>query len=68
MFLIRIASKNEKMFDGTFCKYTGSNYTIELKEDAETCHAKPFPFPKIQNSTLKKEFDRLFQIVVLKKS
>ena len=29
------------MFDGTLSKYIGSDYTIELKEDA-----KPFPIPK----------------------
>ena len=29
------------MFDGTLGKYTGSDYTIELKEDAKPYHAKP---------------------------
>ena len=45
------------MFDGTIEKYTGSNYIIELKEDAKPYHAKPyhakpFPIPKIQTPTL----------------
>ena len=43
------------MFDGTLGKYTGSYYTIELKEDAKSSHTKPFPCPKIHDLTLKKE-------------
>ena len=31
------------MFDGTLGKYIGSDYTIELKEDAKPYHDKPFP-------------------------
>ena len=31
--LLEFLQKYEKIFDGTFGKYTGSNYTIELKED-----------------------------------
>ena len=33
------------MFDGTLGKYTGSDYTIELKDDARAYHAKPFLMP-----------------------
>ena len=55
------------MFDGTLGKYTGSNDTIELKEDAKPYHAKPFPIPKIHEPTLKKDIDRLIKIGVLKK-
>ena len=41
------------MFDATLGKYTGSNYTIKLKEDA-----KPFPIPKIHElSLIKKSID-----------
>ena len=43
-----------KMFGGTLRKYTGSNYTIELKEDV-----RPFPIPNIYKPTLKKEVHRL---------
>ena len=35
------------MFDGTLGIYTGSDYTIEFKQDAKPYHAKPFPIPKI---------------------
>ena len=41
------------MFDGTLGKYTGSDYTIELQENAKTYHVKlyhanPFLIPNIQ--------------------
>ena len=39
--LLELLRKYEKMFR----KYTGSDYTIELKEDAKPYHAKPFPIP-----------------------
>ena len=55
------------MFDGTFRKYIGSNYTIELKEDAKPYHTKPFPFPKTHEPTLKEEVNRLIKIGLLKK-
>ena len=51
----------------TLGKYTGSNYAIELKEDAKPYHAKPFPIPKIFKLTLKKKVNRLIKIGVLKK-
>ena len=58
----KLFQKYGDMFDGTLGKYTGSNYTIELKEDV-----KPFPILKIHKLTLKKEVDRLVKIGVLKK-
>ena len=54
------------MFDGTLGKHTGSNFTIEFKENAKPYHAKPFPIPKIHEPTLKKEVTRLIKIGVLK--
>ena len=45
------------MFDGTLGKYTGSNYTVKLKEDAKPYHVKCFPIPKLHEPTLKKEVD-----------
>ena len=59
--------KDEKMVDGTLCKYTGSDYTIELKEDTKSYYAKPFPIPKIHEPTLKKKVNRLIKFGVLKK-
>ena len=55
------------MFGWSLGKDIGSNYTIELKEDAKNNYAKAFPIPKIHEPTLKKEVDRLIKIEVLKK-
>ena len=55
------------MFDGTLGNYTGSTYKIELKEKVAPYHAKPFPIPKVHETTLKKEVERLVKIGVLKK-
>ena len=52
---------------GDLCKYTGSNYTIGLKEDVKPYHAKPFPIPTTQEPTLKQEINRLIKIGVSKK-
>ena len=54
------------MLDRTMGNYTGSNYTIELKQNAKLYHEKPFPIPKIHNPTLKKELDSFIKIQVLK--
>ena len=54
--LLQLLQKYKKKFDGTLGKYTGSGYTIELKENA-----KPFPIPKIYEPTLKKEVNRLIK-------
>ena len=45
--------KHKKMFDGILGKHTGSDNTIELKEDAKPYHAKPFLFRKISNQLVK---------------
>ena len=65
--LLELFQKYEKMFDGTLCKYTGSNYATEVKEDAKPCHTKPFSIPKPHEPTLEKEVNRLIKIRVLKK-
>ena len=36
----------EEMFDETLGKYTGSDYIIDLKENAKPYHAKPFIYTK----------------------
>ena len=65
--LLQLLQKNTEMFDGTLGNYLGSNYTIELKEDAKPYHDKPFPIPKIQEPALKKEVDRQIKIGFLMK-
>ena len=66
--LLELLQNHEEMFDGTYGKYIGSDYAIELKEDAKSYHAKPFPIPNSHEPTLKKEVNRLIKIGVLKKS
>ena len=50
------------MFDKTLGKYTGSDNTIELKEDAKPFYAKPISIPINHKLTLNK----LIKIRVLK--
>ena len=48
-YLLKLLQKYKNTFDRTLGKYhTGSNYTIELKEDS-----KPFPIPKFHELTKK---------------
>ena len=49
------------MFYGTLGKYTGSDYTIELKEDAKPYHSKPFRIPNIHEPIFKKEVDKILK-------
>ena len=50
------------MFDATLDKYTGSNYKIELKEDAKPYYAKPFSISKIHEPDLTKEVNTSIKI------
>ena len=65
--LLELLQKYEEMFDGTLAKYTCSDYTIGLKEDAKPYRVKPFPILTIHKPTLKKEGNRLIKIGILKK-
>ena len=51
----------------TLVKYRGSDYTIELKEDAKRYLSKLFSNTKINKPTIKKEVNILIKIGVLKK-
>ena len=52
------------MFDGTLGKYTGSSYTIELKQCVKQYQSKQFSIPKTHELTLKNEVNRLIKIGV----
>ena len=56
--LLELLQKYEDMLNGILGKYTGSDYTIELKEGAETYHAKPFPISQIHKQTFNKKENR----------
>ena len=43
--LLELLQKYEKIFEETLGKHTGSDYMIELKEDAKPYHVKPFATP-----------------------
>ncbi len=62
-----LLGKYESLFDGTLGKWQGEPYDIQLKENVQPYHAKPFPIPRIHETTLKMEVDRLVNIGVLKK-
>ena len=55
------------MFDGTLGYYTSTEYNIELLEETQPHHAKPYPIPKVHEETLKTEANRLESKGVLKK-
>ena len=52
---------------GTLGRWTGDPVDIELKPDAQPCHARPYPVPKCHQDTLRNEVGRLVEIGVLKK-
>ena len=45
----------------------GKPYDIKLKPDAEPCHGKPFPVPRIHELMFKQELDRLEYLEVINK-
>jgi transposase InsO family protein len=65
--LYKLLKKNEDLFDGTLGTFTGDPYDIQLKENVEPHHSRPFPVPKIHELTLKSELDRLCNLGVLKR-
>ena len=65
--LNRLLTDYESLFDGTLGRWTGDPYKIQLKDNVEPYHAKPFPVPHAYEATLKTEIERLVKIGVLKK-
>ena len=64
--LLKLLQKYQRISYVTLAKCKGSDHNIEFKEDVEPYHAEPFPLPKTQEPTLKKEVDRIIWIGVLK--
>ena len=65
--LNRLLTDYESLFDGTLGRWTDDPYKIQLKDNVEPYHAKPFPVPHAYEATLKTEIERLVKIGVLKK-
>ena len=55
--LYRLLKKYESLFDGNLGTWHGNPYDIKLKPDAEPYNGKPFPVPRINELTFKKELD-----------
>ena len=62
IFLLELLQKYEELFDSNLGKETGSNYIIELKEDAKPFYTKPLPIPNTHKLTLKKEINGSIKI------
>ena len=65
--LYELLTEYESLFDGTLGRWTGDPYKIELKDNVEPYHAKPFPVPHAHEETLKREIERLCKLGVLKR-
>ena len=65
--LIRLLTDNESLFDGTLGWWTGELHKMQLKDNVQPYHAKPFPVPHAYKATLKTEVERLEKIGVMKK-
>ena len=65
--LMEFLTKYETLFDGTLGHWTEEEYDIELQQDAEPYHARPYPIPKTYETPLKMEVERLVASGVLKK-
>lgn len=65
--LLNLLQKHESMFDGTLGTWKQAPYNIELRKDATPYHAKAFPVPRIHQTTMRNEVDRLVKAGVLKK-
>ena len=63
---MELLNKYETLFDGTLGHWSEEEYDVELRQDAEPYHARPYPIPKTYETTLKMEVKRLVTSGVLK--
>ena len=59
--------KYEPLFDGSLGHWRAKSVDIELKENAQPFHARPYPIPKSLEIKIKLEIERLIQAGALKK-
>jgi len=55
------------LFDGSLGHWKDKLYDIKLKEGAQPYHARAYPIPRVHETTLRMEVDRLCQLGVLKR-
>ena len=65
--ILKLLRQYEDLFDGTLGDFYTDPVHLNLKIDAVPKHHKPFPVPKIHETTLRNELARLCKIGVLKK-
>ena len=56
---------HDMLFNGKLGKYKGKKIRLELRDDAQPVHCKPFPVPQTLSEVFKKECNRLCEIDVL---
>ena len=65
--LLRTLRKFESLFDGTLGEWRGKPYHIRLREGVTPYHAKAYPVPRINLTTMRNEVERLVKIGVLRR-
>jgi hypothetical protein len=64
--LLKLHKEFEDLFDRTLGDWDTEPVSLKLKEGAKQYHSRPFPTPKVHQSTLRKEVKRLCKLGVLK--
>ena len=65
--LLALLKKYEYLFDGTLGTWQTQPVDIKVRKDATPVYSKPFPIPRSQEDTLKREVKRLVKLGVLRK-
>ena len=65
--LYNCLKKRAALFDSTLGLWKGEPYRIELRDNAQPHHAKPYGVPQAYEQTFKQEFEQLCNIGVLRK-
>jgi len=64
--LLKLRTEFEDLFDRTLGDWDTKPVSLKRKEGAKPYHVRPFPTPKVHQSTLRKEVERLCKLGVLK--
>ena len=64
--LLKLLTEFEDLFNGTLGDWDTEPVSLKLMEGAKPYHGRPFPTPKAEKETLKKEVQQLCELAVLK--